>query len=185
MAKPLKLLPIIFIIIVTVAVLGLSGCSTGTSTQTSTPEVQQPSSSSTPPSSGNGQGNTSSGQRGSRGLGGQNMAQVLNRAADILGISESTFTSAFNDAQKSVFPNRPSGDNMTRGQRPPGSDNSSGQGSRPPSSGSGGPSSQGQSSMMTKVYAQMATALNISADKISTAMQQAFTELRGQTGTVQ
>ncbi|MGA2368289.1 MAG: hypothetical protein ABSF74_06945 [Dehalococcoidia bacterium] len=193
MAKTLKLLPLIFITIVILASLGLSGCSGGTGTQTSTPAAQQPSSSSTPPSSGSGQsaaptgqqqGSASSGQRGSRGPGGQNMSAVLNKAADILGISESTFTSAFNDARTSVFGSRPS-DNRTGSGQPPqhpsGSDNWSGRGSRPPSGGSSGQ----QSAMMTKVYAQMATALNISADKISAAMQQASTELRGQTGTVQ
>ena len=37
--------------------------------------------------------------------------------------------------------------------------------------------------MMTKVYAQMATTLNISADKISSAMQQAMQELGNQSST--
>ena len=169
MAKSLKVLPIIFIIMVILAGLGLSGCSSGTGAQTSTPAVQQPSSSSTPSSStpssstpsssGNGQANTPSGQRGSRGSGGSNMTAVLNKAADILGISESTFTSAFNDAQKSVFGSQqPSGGSTPSGQppqHPSGSENWSGQGrsgGQPPSGNGGG--QQGASAMMTKVYAQ-------------------------------
>jgi hypothetical protein len=193
MAKSLKLLSFIFIVTVIVAGLGLSGCSQA-GNSASSPSVQQPSSSSTPPSSTGGQsatpatqqqGNTSSGQRGSRGQGGQNMSAVLNKAADILGISETTFTSAFNAAQTSVFGSRPSGTSSQPPQRPSGSENWSGQGSRPTSGGSGGQPSQGQSSMMTKVYAQMATTLNISADQISAAMQQAMTQLQSQTGSSQ
>ncbi|MHB8085356.1 MAG: hypothetical protein ACYDHZ_05995 [Dehalococcoidia bacterium] len=187
MAKTPKILPIIFIIMVILAGLGLSGCSAGTGAQSSTPAVQQPSSSSAPSSSGNGQGDASSGQRGSRGPGGPNMSAILNKAADILGISESTFTSAFNDARTSVFGSRPSGGRTGGGQSPSGgpggpppSENRTWGGQPPSGSGGGQPSA-----MMTQVYAQMATALNISADKISAAMQQAFTESRGQTGTVQ
>jgi hypothetical protein len=112
------------------------------------------------------------------------MTAVLNKAADILGISESTFTSAFNDAQKSVFGSQqPSGGSTPSGQppqHPSGSENWSGQGRN------GG--QQGASAMMTKVYAQMATTLNISADQISAAMQQAQQAIMGsgnQTGSGQ
>ncbi len=202
MTRPLKLLSLIFIVIVVLAGLGLSSCSAGTSSQTSSPAVEQPSSA--PSSSGNGQstapaaqqqGNPSSGQRGTRGQGGQggqNMSAVLNKAADILGISESTFTSAFNDAQKSVIGSQPSGNGGQPPRPPSGNDNWSGRGSQLPPGGSGGqpPSGngggrQGGSDMMTKVYAQMATALNISADQISAAMQQAFTAVGNQTGSSQ
>jgi hypothetical protein len=192
MAKPVKLLALIFIVTIVLAGLGLSGCSQADNSASS-PSVQQPSSSSTPSSSTSGQtaapagqqGNPSSGQRGSRGPGGQNMTQVLNKAADILGISEATFTSAYNDARTSVFGSRPSGTRGQPPQRPSGSENWSGQRSQPPSGGGSGQPPQGVSSMMTQVYAKMATALNISADKISAAMQQAMMELQNQTGSGQ
>ncbi len=144
MAKPVKLLSFIFIVTVILAGLGLSGCSQADNSASS-PSVQQPPSSTSgqPAAPAGQQGNPSSGQRGSRGPGGQNMSAVLNKAADILGISETTFTSAYNDAQTSVFGSRPSGTSGQPPQHPSGSENWSGQRSQPPSGGSGGQPPQG------------------------------------------
>jgi hypothetical protein len=110
------------------------------------------------------------------------MSKIMSRAAQILGITEAQLTSAFQQAQQSVFANLPSG---TSGQRPPhlSTDNTSGQRPPQPPSGTSGqqPPQWGQgpnSGSTQKLYSKMAEILSISADKISSAMDQARQELQ-------
>ncbi len=137
--------------------------------------------------------------------GGKNMSKVLTRAAAILGVSSDTFISAFEQAQKSVFGERPSGDSYQTPQHPSGSAGQSGQPPQHPSGSAGqsepppqppsvsgqqgqppsGGGFQGQSDMMQKVYSKMADILNVSVDKISTAMEQAFKEVSTSAATTQ
>ena len=118
------------------------------------------------------------------------MSQLMSRAAGILGITEAQLTGAYQQAQTSVFAAMPGG---TPGQQPPAdssgqrpqhlyTDNTSGQRQPPPSGASGQQPPQGgwgqDSGSMLKVYSKMADILNISADKISSAMDQARQELQ-------
>jgi hypothetical protein len=157
----------------------LAGCSSGSGSQTTAPAVQtqqqtnqaaqqQTNTSGQQPSNTSGQPPSGQGQEG--------MKKVIVRAATILGVSESDLTTAFNTAMQA---NRPSGsDNKTppSGQ-PPTQGQSSGQ--QPPQgqSGQGQPPS-GSSDMMTGVYSKIATALNLSADKVKAAFEQAQSELK-------
>jgi type II secretory pathway pseudopilin PulG len=151
----------------------LAGCSSGSSSQTAAPAAQtqqqttQPTQQQTTTSGQ--QPTTTSGQQPS-GQGQESMKKVVARAATILGVSETDLTTAFDAAMKA---NRPSGsDNKTppSGQ-PPSGQTTSGQ------SGQGQPPS-GSSDMMTSVYSKIATALNLSADKVKAAFEQAQSELK-------
>ena len=104
------------------------------------------------------------------------MSKVFARAAEILGITEAQLTSAFQQAQESVFGKAPTGTapSEASGQPPERPSGTSGQ--QPPSQGRG----TDQDSMQ-KVYSKMAEILNISADKISSAMDQARQELQTET----
>jgi hypothetical protein len=165
----------------------LAGCSSGSSSQTTAPaaQTQQQTNQSTQlqtTTSGQ-QSSNASGQQPSNtsgqppsGQGQEGMKKVIARAATILGVSESALTTAFDAAMQA---NRPSGsDNKTppSGQ-PPTQGQSSGQ--QPPQgqSGQGQPPS-GSSDMMTSVYSKIAAALNLSADKVKAAFEQAQTELK-------
>ncbi len=143
----------------------LAGCSSGGSAQTTehAAQTQQQTTQSTQ------QQTTTSGQQPSgqppSGQGQESMKKVIAGAATILGVSESALTTAFEDAMKA---NRPAGsDNMTppSGQKPSGQP---GQGQAP----------SGSSDMMTGVYSKIATALNLSADKVQAAFEQAQSELK-------
>jgi len=106
------------------------------------------------------------------------MNKMFARAAEILGITEAQLTNAFQQAQESVFGKAatgtaPSGASGQPPERPSGTS-----GQQPPSQGQG----PDQESMQ-KVYSKMSEILNMSADKISSAMDQARQEL--QTGTSQ
>ncbi len=90
---------------------------------------------------------------------------VLNRAAEILGISSDEFIAAFQNAMPSAPPGQ-------QGQQPP--ERPSGQeGGRPEP-----PSGQRMSSeFMTEIYEKMSEELNITVDDIARAMAQAETEI--------
>ena len=165
-----------FMCIALVAILSgilLAGCSSGSSSQTTAPAAQSQQQTTQPTQ----QQTTTSGQRSSgQGQGQQNMQQVITKAAAILGVSATDLTNAFDAAMKS---NRPSGsDNRTRpsGQSPTGQSGSDNRTRPSGQSGQGQPS--GSSDMMTSVYSKIATALNLSADKVKAAFEQAQSELK-------
>jgi hypothetical protein len=97
------------------------------------------------------------------------MTAILNRAAEILGISSDEFTTAFQNAM-------PEGGTSGSGQQGQPPTAPSGQQGQPPTA----PSGQGmsQSQFMTEIYEKMAVELNISADDIAKAMEQAEEELQ-------
>jgi hypothetical protein len=180
-----KYLPGLFATVVILVGLILAGCSTvgtGATTQESSSSPAQTtinpaeSGSTTSPN----QGNVPAG--GPRG--GAEMRKMFARAAEILGITEDQLTGAFQEAQKSVFGDAPTPSGIS-GQQPEPPSGTSGQPSKPPSGPSGQqPPSHGQGpdqESMQKVYSKMSQILNIAADKISSAMDQARQEL--QTGT--
>lgn len=195
MAEKLKYLQVFLAFMVILIGLVMAGCSAGSTAQPASQE--QTVSTPATPSSGTGAPASSTGTQSNNGApngsrsgrpGGQDMSQVMSRAAGILGITEAQFTSAFQQAQTSVFGAMPGG---TPGQQPPSdssgqrpqhayADNASGQ--RPPSGTSGQQPPQGgwgsNSGSMLKIYSKMADILNISADKISSAMDQARQELQ-------
>ena len=109
------------------------------------------------------------------------MSKMMGRAAEILGITEAKFTSAFQQAQESVFGSMPGG---MPGQQPPAppSGTSGQQPPQPPTSITGLPAPQGGqapgSESVQKVYNKMADILSISADRIASAIEQARQELQ-------
>jgi hypothetical protein len=114
------------------------------------------------------------------------MSNQFSRAAQILGITEAQLTSAFQQAQESVFGKAPTGTppsgmsgqqppappSGTSGQQPP--QLPSGTSGQQPPQGGQGPNAES----MQKLYSKMAEILNISADKISSAMDQARQEMQ-------
>jgi hypothetical protein len=162
----------------------LAGCSSGSSSQTAAPaaQTQQQPNQSTQPQTNSPQSSGTSGQQSRQGQGQQNMQQVITRAAAILGVSATDLTTAFNAAIKSAGGDRPGpgsgSENRTRpsGQPPQGGQQS---GQRPSQgqTGQGQPPS-GSSDMMKSVYASIATTLNLSADKVQAAFEQAQSELK-------
>ena len=189
MSEELKYLQVFLAVIVIVVGMALAGCSTGSASQTTSqePAVTTPASSSSEtatPASTTGTQPNNGWQNGNHTgqPGGPDMSKIMSRAAQILGITEAQLTSAFQQAQQSVFANLPSG---TSGQRPPhlSTDNTSGQRPPQPPSGTSGqqPPQWGQgpnSGSTQKLYSKMAEILSISADKISSAMDQARQELQ-------
>ena len=189
MPEKLKYLPVFISIAIILIGMVLAGCSTGSTSQTTSqePAVTTPASSSSEtatPASTTGTQPNNGWQNGNHTgqPGGPDMSKMMSRAAQILGITEAQFTSAFQQAQESVFANMPSG---TSGQRPPhlSTDNTSGQRPPQPPSGTSGqqPPQWGQgpnSGSTQKLYSKMAEILSISADKISSAMDQARQELQ-------
>ncbi|MGD0855378.1 MAG: hypothetical protein ABSA18_06195 [Dehalococcoidia bacterium] len=175
---------VVFMCIALVAILSavlLAGCSSTSTSQTTAPAVQsqqqttQPAQQQTTTS-----GQQPSGQRPSgQGQGQQNMQQVITKAAVILGVSATDLTTAFDAATKSAGGNRPSGsDNRTRpsGQPPQGGQQS---GQQPSQGQSGqGQAPSGSSDMMKSVYTSIATTLNLTADKVQAAFEQAQSELK-------
>jgi hypothetical protein len=171
--------------------ISLAGCSTNSSQNPSSSSGQQSSTSSDQQSvdqSTQQQQPSSSGQQPSGDL---NMTAILNRAAEILGISADEFTTAFQNAmpeggasgsgQEGQPSAPPSGQ---EGQPPAPPSGQEGQPATPPSGEEGqppaAPSGQqmSQSQFMTEIYEKMATELNISADDIAKAMEQAEKELQ-------
>lgn len=195
MSEKFRCLPILFIVGVLVAGLALAGCSTsGTGQPAGQGQTSPPASTGTTTT---GPSNSSSGQASqpSSGTGAPqgfaippDMSKMLSRAAQILGISESQFSSAFQQASESVFGKMQIPPSSGAGQKPPappvgGTDQqppvpptgSTGQQPPTPPSGMQGPGDEN----MLKVYSKMAELLSISADKISSAMDQARQELAG------
>jgi hypothetical protein len=198
MSEKLRNLPVFFVIAFVLVGVTLAGCGSGSTGQAATQEqqVSAPASTATPdqtsvPSAGQPgiSGTTPGAQQGRPG--GPGMSKMFSRAAQILGVTEAQFTSAFQQAQESVFGKTPSGTagtppappSGTSGQQPPAPPSGTpGQQPPAPPSGTSGqqppPGGQGPNSeMMQKVYSKMAEILNISADKISGAMDQARQEL--------
>jgi hypothetical protein len=186
MSEKLKYLPVYFVVAIILIGIALAGCSTGSAGQPVSQEqtVTAPASSNstnpTPAPATTTQPNSGrqSGSRSGR-PGGPDMSKMMSRSAEILGITEAQLTSAYQQAQESVFGKMPSG---TPGQRPP-TDNTSGhQWTQPPTGTSGQQPPQGgwgpNSETMQKLYSKMAEILNISADKITSAMDQARQELQ-------
>jgi len=150
------------------AIINLAACSSGASQSTSssspqTSKQQAPSSGAQPPSM------PAGGQPPAR-MDDEGMETMLNQVAEILGISAGEVTSAFEQAQASLFSGRqPEGQPPEPGQQPP-------QG-QPPESGEGPPARPGGPDM-TALYDEMANILGISADEISAAFEQAGQGLR-------
>ena len=161
--------------------ISLAGCSTGLSQNTSSSSGQQSS-----PVTASQQSDNQSAQRQQPGSPGQqppgasNMTEVLSRAAEILGISSEKLTTAFQNA----MPQGGSSGSGQQGQPPTAPSGQQGQSPTPPSGQQGQPSTlpsgqqMTQSQLMTDVYEKMAEELNISADDIASAMQQAEEELQ-------
>ena len=198
MSEELKYLQIFLAVMVIVIGIVVAGCSTGSAGQTGSQEqpVATPAASTSTtdtPASTTGTQPNNGWQNGDHTgqPGGPDMSKMMSRAAEILGITEAQLTSAFQQAQESVFGKMPGGmpgrqpPSDSSGQRPPHlyTDNSSGQ--RPPQlpSGTSGqqPPQWGQgpnSGSTQKLYSKMAEILSISADKIASAMDQARQELQ-------
>lgn len=100
------------------------------------------------------------------------MTAILNRAAEILGISSDKFTAAFQNAQNAMPKGGASGSGQ-QGQPPTAPSGQQGQPTTPPSG-----QQMSQSKFMTEIYEKMAVELNISADDIAKAMEQAQKELQ-------
>jgi hypothetical protein len=180
---PINLKKCAAITIFVVVLIGscLAGCSTGSSQNTSSSSEQQSS-----PVTASQQSDNQSAQRQQSGSPGQqppgasNMTEILSRAAEILGISSEKLTTAFQNAMPQ---GGPSGSGQ-QGQPPTAPSNQQGQPPTPPSGQQGQPSTppsgqqMTQSQPMTDVYEKMAEELNISADDIASAMQQAEEELQ-------
>lgn len=128
--------------------------------------TQQPNSSSQQPS----------GSPGQQPPGGIDNTEVLTRAAEILGISSDDFITAFQNAMPQGMP---SGAGQ-QGQPPTSQSDQQGEPPTPTSGQQGPPTGQGmsQSQLMTDIYEKMAEELNISADDITNAIQQATEELQ-------
>jgi len=183
--KNLKKSTLIIAFVVVLISISLTGCDSNSSQSTSSPTTQP-----SVDSSGQ-QSNNPSMQQQQPGHSGQSqspnapdMTAVLNRAAEILGISSDKFTTAFQNAMP-----KPSTDQQEQPPAPPtgtpptGTHPSDQQGQPPePPTGapqSGQPKSQSENpQFMTDVYAKMAEELNISVDDISKAMTQAEEELK-------
>jgi hypothetical protein len=170
----------------------LAGCSASSSQNTTSATGQESSPAAT------GQQSTSQsaqqqkpGSQGQQPPGASNMTEILSRAAEILGISSEKLTTAFQNAmpqggpsgsgqqgqpstppsgQQGEPPAAPSGE---QGQPPTPPSGEQGQSSTPPSG-----QQMTQSQFMTDIYEKMAEELNISADDIASAMQQAEEELQ-------
>lgn len=160
-------------VVALVTVISLAGCSTDVSQNTPSSSGQQSTSQPTQqqPSGSSGQQPTGTpGQRQPPDA--ANMTAVLNRAAEILGVSAEKFTAAFQKA----MPTAPSGQQQGQPPAPP-----SGQQGQPPqappSGGQQGQQPPGGGAQLTEAYAKMSAELNISADSIAKAMAQAQQEL--------
>jgi hypothetical protein len=208
MFRNLKNIALSMALVVVLTSFSLAGCSSdisqnqssssGQQTSASTEEqsIDQPKQQQPPDSSGQNQF-----------PGASNMAEILNRAAEILGVSSDDFIAAFNNAMPGdgVFDSGQQGQpssppfGQQEGQQPPAppsgqqgqlpippSDQQEGQQPpAPPSDQQQGqqpkpPQDQqmSQSQFMTEVYAKMAAELNISADDIAEAIAQAEKELQ-------
>jgi hypothetical protein len=195
MSEKSKFMPGLLAVALILIGLVLAGCSTGgiasTTQDTSSSPAQtatapsqttaSPAQSGTAPAStatgSNTSGSTASPTQGSAPSGrqgGPDMSKQLSRAAQILGITEAQLTSAFQQAQESVFGKAPTGTppSGTSSQQPPAPPSGT-SGQQPPQDGQG-PNTEN----MQKLYSKMAEILNISADKISSAMDQARQELQ-------
>ena len=205
MLEKLKYMPGLFAAAVILIGLTLIGCSTGgtgsttqdtstTPSQTTTTPAQTtttPEQSGTVPASTT-TGSTTSGSTASPTQGnalpgrqsGPDMSKTFARAAEILGITETQLTSAFQQAQESVFGKASTGTSETSDQQPPPPPSGTWS-QQPPQSPSGTTGQQSPShnggpnqESMQKLYSKMSEILGISADKISSAMDQARQELQ-------
>ena len=158
-----KIIVIGIVVSLVLSIISLAACSSGASqsNSSSSPQTsgqQAPSLGAQPPSM------PANGQPPAR-MGGEGMETMLNQVAEILGISASEVTSAFEQAQASVFSGQqPEGQPPEPGQQPP-------QG-QPPESGEE-PSAHSEGPDMTALYEEMVSILGISADDISAAFEQA------------
>jgi len=156
----------------------LAGCSTSSSQNPSSSSGQQSSSTTSEQQSDNQSARQQPGSPGQQPPGAS--TAILTRAAEILGISSDDFIAAFNNAM-------PEGGPFGSGQQGQSATPPSGQQGQPPATTSGQqgqpttpPSGQqmSQSQSMTAIYEKMAEELNISADDIANAMEQAQEELQ-------
>ena len=161
--------------------ISLAGCSTNSAQNPSSSSGQQSSSTTSEQQSVN--QSTQQQQPGSPGQqppGASNMTAILTRAAEILGISSDDFIAAFNNA----MPEGGASGSGQQGQPPTAPSGQQGQPPTPPSGEQGQPSTppsgqqMSQSQSMTEIYEKMAVELNISADDIAKAMEQAEEELQ-------
>jgi len=199
MLKKLEPLPVYFALVIILVGIVLTGCSASGAGQSSAPVDQQSSPVSTQgqsmlsnqqtSSTQTQQQTATSGQQTPAPADSQRMDKIFSRVAEILGVTEDQLTKAFQQAMPSVSGAQPPSGQQQPPAPPSGqlqppptlpSDNTSGSspsGQQPPQQGqrpsaaSGGPD-------MTSAYSKMAEILNISADKISSAFEQAQNELK-------
>jgi hypothetical protein len=182
MSKVMKILlsasMVVLIIALWVGCSSTSGSSTSGSNQSASSSTQNK-----PESTGQQTANPSDGQQpGNRPMGGGNfqMNQVAVRAAEILGISEDEFLTAFQTAMSNHMPEGPGGE----GQEPPQGEPPESMGEppeqpegEPPEMQQGQQGGQGPAFGMEEIYEEMAGILGISADDIADAFEQAQQEL--------
>jgi hypothetical protein len=195
MSEKLNFMPGLLAVALILIGLVLAGCSaggTGSTTQdTSTTHAQTnaaPAQSGTTVSTDNSSGAASTPSQGNASSGrqrGWDMSKQFSRAAQILGITEAQLTSAFQQAQESVFGKAPTGTppSGASGQPPmPPSGTWTQHSAQTPSGASDQQSTRGgrgpNTESMQKLYSKMSEILGISADKISSAMDQARQEMQ-------
>ncbi len=177
MFKNLKRLAAVITFLVILTSISLAGCSSNMSQTPSSSSGQQSTNQPAQQQQSSSSGEKPAGSPGQPPQGASNMEAILNRAAEILGISADKFTAAFQNA----MPQPGSGQEGQPSQPPSGEQ---GQPPEPPSGQQGQPSEppsgqqMSQSQFMTETYAKMAVELNISADDIAKAMAQAEEELK-------
>lgn len=160
MFKNLKIRAMVVIFLLVLMVVSLAACNSSTDQTSPSPSGQQ-SSAGQPPAQG---------QQPPQRMNGGGTETMLAKVAEILGVSVNQVTSAFQEAQASVFPDRPH-----QGQAPePGQQPSQG---LPPGQGQEPPAPR-EAPEMTALYEKMAEILGISADKVSGAFAQAQQALR-------
>lgn len=182
MSEICKYLQFLVVAVVIMSGMVLAGCSAGNASQPAAQEQTVAAPASPGPSAGTPPGNGSQPGSFPGRPGSPDMSKMLSRAAEILGITEASLTSAFQQAQESILAGMPGG---TPGQLPPNlfTDNTSVQ--RPPQPPAGSPGQQPPGGFAPdpestqKFYSKMAEILSISADKIAGAMEQARQELQG------
>lgn len=185
MQKKIAKLPVYFalVIIITAAMI-LTGCSSGSTSST-------PASTSTTQPAAQTQQSTTTGQQGSQQSGQQDGRQggqdrqatqtkLLARVAELLGVSSDKLTAAYETAMKSVMGDKAPSGSGTQGTPPSGA--SQGTPPQPPSDNrtGGGPGGQGGGKGgpdMSGVYAQIATELGLTTEKVTEAFETAQKEL--------
>jgi hypothetical protein len=186
MFEKLKYMPALLAVALILIGLVMAGCSAGGTGSTTQDTSATPSQATDAPAQSGTTASTDNSSWSPSGLrGGPDTSKQLSRAAQILGITEAQLTGAFQQARESVFGKRPTGTTPSGTSGQPSMPPSGMWGRQPPASPSGvsgqqtHPQGRGPNQeSMQKLYSKMAEILGISADKISSAMDQARQEMQ-------